>query len=573
MLLILSSVAFAQTSSIRDYVGVINQSYHPSIVDFFEDVKRRMENDGNAEAAKSIDRYLGGPFGTGFVYVDEKGDNYVITNNHVINQAYSLKFTLERNDGSKVMYEGLKVLAVDEDMDIAILVFANGVKPFTSSLSFYTEEIDEGTNVFSAGFPGLGSMPIYQFGAGIVSNRRTMLPVDEDGEEMIGPFIQHTAEVDPGNSGGPLLINQTGSAANYAIVGINTLKAMQRQSANYAIPAERALEFITKALGTDQGDQKAKLEERVNEFMKEIRVPRAVYEKIAVYLSNACVADNAEYALMELGQRGNRSVWNNFVNEFEYDPVSGLQLAVAWLIENSMREGSVSINISLENITAVNENQYTVNFNINDESVSSTWIREYGIWRISTFGTDVIGDKGIVERKEAERKAESELVTDYDVMLQIGLAIMPDMANKDIGLNASGKVFFYDFLNVGGDLTTNFDYTQIHVTGGLAFPIRLSSVAIIPFADAGLGVILVKPIPSVSNDPYDDFDPPSFVNDLGFGWGLKAGLVFTTKYVKGLYAYANYQYSSGNVSFSLDLDAEDRTFKNSIISVGIGYGF
>lgn len=229
LLLIISSIAFAQTSSIRDYVGVINQSYHPSIVDFFEKVKRNMEDNGKTEAAKSVDRYLKGPFGTGFVYVDDKGDNYVITNNHVINQAYNLKFTLEKGDGSKTLFEGLKVLAVDEDLDVAILVFADKARPFTNGLPFLTKQIDEGENVFSAGFPGLGSMPVYQFGSGIVSNRSVMLPMDIDGEEMIGPFIQHTAPIDPGNSGGPLLINQGDRTANYAVVGINTRKAMRRQ--------------------------------------------------------------------------------------------------------------------------------------------------------------------------------------------------------------------------------------------------------------------------------------------------------------------------------------------------------
>ncbi len=561
LLLMLSSLVFAQTSSIRDYVGVINQTYHPSIVDFFEEMKEEMK--GNADAVKAVDRYLRGPFGTGFVYVDDKGDNYIITNNHVINQAHTLKFTLEKTDGSKVIYEGIKVLAVDEDMDIAVLVFADRSKPFTTGLSFLTDEVDEGDAVFSAGFPGLGSIPIYQFGSGIVSNRRTMLPVDEDSEEMIGPFIQHTAPIDSGNSGGPLLVNRPGAAANYAVIGINTLKAAWRESTNYAIPAGRALEFITKATKPEQGDRKAKLEERVNTFITEVRAPRAVYEDIAKYLSNACIADNAELALLELGDKGNRTVWNNIVDEFGYDPVSGMQLAVAWLIENSMRTGSGIINARLGTISQISEDEYTVTLNIGDDSVSSTWVLEYGIWRIDTFGSIVVGDKSIAQEKEKQRAQNRDLVTDYTLMLQGGLTIMPDMENN-IGFNAGIRVGMGKIPIVGTDFAGNGDYNQIHAVIGLRYPIRLGAVAITPFAEGSAGIAFAK----LEKDE-DDFEDFGLLPDWGFGWGLKAGLMFTAKFVKGLYLYGNYHYVSTGIGHFDD----KQTFTHNFITIGIGYGF
>ncbi len=562
LLLILSSLGFAQTSSIRDYVGVINQTYHPSIVDFFEEMKEEMK--GNADAVKAVDWYLRGPSGTGFVYVDEKGDNYIITNNHVINQAHTLKFTLEKSDGSKVMYEGINVLAIDEDMDVAILTFTDRAKPFTAGLSFLTDEVNEGDAVFSAGFPGLGSTPIYQFGSGIVSNRRAMIPVEEFSDEVIGPFIQHTAPIDFGNSGGPLLVSRPGTASNYAVIGINTLKAMWRESTNYAIPAARALEFITKATGPEQGDRKAKLEERVNTFITEVRVPRAVYGDIAKYLSNACIADNAELALLELGDKGNMTVWNNIVDEFGYDPVFGMQLAVAWLIENSMRTGSGVINARLGTISPIDEDEYTVTLNIGDESISSTWVLEYGVWRIKTFGAVVVGDKAVAAEKVEERKREiaqnRDLVTDYGFMLQAGLAIMPDQENT-MGFNAGLRTSWGELAIAGFDFTGNGDYTQIHTVIGLKYAIRLGSVAIMPFVEGSLGAAFAK--------LEDEFGETDLIPDMGFGWGLKAGLMFTTKFVKGLYLYGNYQYSSADIGFS----DEEQTFSNNIIAIGIGYGF
>jgi serine protease Do len=564
IVLMLSVSGFAQTGSIRNYVGVINQTYHPSIVDFFENMKEEL--DGDADTVKAVDRYLKGPFGTGFVYVDEEGDNYIITNNHVINQAYQLRFTLEKADGAKLIYEGLKVLAVDEDMDLAILVFADEAKPFETGLPFLAKTLDEGETVFSAGFPGIGSTPIYQFGSGIVSNRSTMLPVDEDSDEMIGPFIQHTAPIDPGNSGGPLLVRQSETNAQYAVIGINTLKALWRESTNYAIPAGRAMEFITKATSSDHGDQRAKLEERVHQFIAEAKAPRAIYSDIAAYLSNACIADNAEYALLELEEKSNMTVRSNIIDEFSFDPVSGMQLAVAWLIENSMRTGSGAIKINLESIVPINEHEYTVNFAINDGSASSTWIIEYGIWRISTFGEAVVGDKTIadekVEEKERVRTEDAALITDYGLMIQGGLTLMPDMEHT-LGFNAGLRSSFAEFAMAGFDFTGNGDYKQFHAALGFKFPIRLGAVAIIPLAEASVGLSFAK---VQSDDPWEDDHSDS---DMGFGWGLKAGLMFTTKYVKGLYAFGNYQYNSVKIGA---FDDEVR-LKNSFITFGIGYGF
>ncbi len=571
LLLIISGIGFSQAASIRDYVGVINQTYHPSIVDFFEEMKKELDDDGNADAVKAVDRYLRGPFGTGFVYVDDKGDNYIITNNHVINQAYDLKFTFEKPDGSKVIYERVKILAVDEDMDIAVLTFEDKAKPFEAGLPFLTEGVNEGDAIFSAGFPGVGSTPVYQFGSGIVSNRSVRLPVSEDSTETIGPYIQHTAPVDSGNSGGPLLVSQSDAAAKYAVIGINTLKALQRESTNYAIPAGRALEFITRVTGPEQGGQKAKLEERVADFIKEVKEPRAVYEKIANYLSNSCIADNAELALLELENRGNRTVWNNIVREFSYDPVSGMQLAVAWLIENSMRTSSGVIRISLESIVPVNESKYTVTYNINDKSVSSTWELEYGIWRISTHGDTVIGDKSIVQEREKKITNNRNLFTDYSMILQAGAAIMPDFAlplglkSGDIGFNAGIKVIMADIFTFGSDFTLNGDLVLIQPAVGIMYPIRLGSVAIMPLAEANVNIGFLG---------YRlDHDNPFFA-EIGLGWGAKAGFVFTTKFVRGLYLYGNYHYNTVTATADSDWTAgKEYTMNSHSINVGIGLGF
>lgn len=71
----------------------------------------------------------------------------------------------------------------------------------TANVSF---ENEDGTEVWSAGFPGLGGKPMWQLGKGTITNASAKI------KELIAPnistIIQHSAEVDAGNSGGPLLL-------------------------------------------------------------------------------------------------------------------------------------------------------------------------------------------------------------------------------------------------------------------------------------------------------------------------------------------------------------------------------
>ncbi|MDR2702122.1 MAG: serine protease, partial [Spirochaetaceae bacterium] len=208
-----------QAASLRDYVGLINQTYHPGIVSFFEKIKADLAKKGETDAVKAIDIFLRGDTGSGFVYSDARGDLYIITNYHVIAQSYTLSITFERQDGFKRKSENLRIIAADEETDLALLVFAAGDKPVARGLSFFTRPVEEGQDVYSAGFPGLGITPIWQFGRGMVSNASARFPKSIYDETLMGPFIQHTAEVDPGNSGGPLLVVQQNAVTGYAVAG------------------------------------------------------------------------------------------------------------------------------------------------------------------------------------------------------------------------------------------------------------------------------------------------------------------------------------------------------------------
>ncbi len=144
--------------------------------------------------------------GTGFVYA---ADGKIVTNFHVIEDAYSAKFTI----GGKT-YTISKVLAYDSDIDVAVLkVSASNLQP----LNICKKEHAVGKQVYALGSSkGLTAT----FSQGIITANRPL-----DGVT----YVQHDAAISSGNSGGPLL-NSYGE-----VIGINTWTVRDSQNLNFAI--------------------------------------------------------------------------------------------------------------------------------------------------------------------------------------------------------------------------------------------------------------------------------------------------------------------------------------------------
>jgi len=542
---------FAQAGALRDYVGLISIHYHPDVIAYMGKFKERFEKKGYTNAAKAIDNYLKGLSGTGFIYVASDGTCYVLTNEHVITQSDSLSITFEKLDGSKTIYDRLKVLYADEEKDLAILVFDAGVKPFTRGLSFNAKKVDEGADVYAAGFPGLGNTVIWQFSRGNVSNASVRLPKTVDSDETIGPYIQHTAQIDPGNSGGPLLVAAQGVLTGYAVVGINTLSARGRQAANYAIPVDQVRAFIDTALSKQPVNEKELIAKRVDDFVKGLQVNKAVYGHIAKFLSNSCTASNGEYAISELLDKASRSVLDDIDHTFSYDPASGMNAAVAWNIESSMRSKSGAIKISLDSINPNDKGGFDVAFIVNDKNVKSEWIKEYGIYRMNSYGELASGGgKTLLEEKEKKKAQDKALKTDYDFSISAGYA---QVLGYGHAINASAK--FSSPQTYGLELFYGFgdkEYLKIGMNFGFVFPIRLDGFALMPFADAGVAYITTKE----SKEDFGGF-PVCF--------SVKGGMMFTLAKAPGVFGKFFYEYNFVSLNTLID--------NHGIIGINIGYGF
>jgi len=152
-------------------------------------------------------------------------DGYIVTNNHVVDGATSIKVTL--NDRRILT---AKVIGVDKLTDLAVLkVNATNLPSIAWGDS---TKLQPGQTVLAFGSP----FGYFQFSVtrGIVSAVNRPNPYSDDPRKP-GNFIQTDAAINPGNSGGAL-VNAHGE-----LVGINTFIITNNGSfagAGFAIPAQ-----------------------------------------------------------------------------------------------------------------------------------------------------------------------------------------------------------------------------------------------------------------------------------------------------------------------------------------------
>jgi len=155
--------------------------------------------------------------GSGFIM---SRDGYIVTNNHVVEDADQIKVKLA--NGKE--YDG-KIVGRDPKTDLA-LVKIDGASDLHPLPLGNSDELKVGSWVVAVGSPfGLEQTVT----AGIVSAKGRVI-----GSGPYDNFIQTDASINPGNSGGPL-INTKGE-----VVGINTAILAQGKGIGFAIPVNMA---------------------------------------------------------------------------------------------------------------------------------------------------------------------------------------------------------------------------------------------------------------------------------------------------------------------------------------------
>jgi serine protease Do len=177
----------------------------------------------------------GSGLGSGFII---SPDGLAVTNNHVVAGAATLEvFVGGETDPSY----NATIVGVSECNDLA-LIDINESEPLPY-LDWYDGDITPGLAVYAAGFP-LGD-PEFTLTSGIVSKAEA--GGDLTGTSSIDHTIEHDANIQPGNSGGPLVTEDgTVVAVNYAGGAVATTTAQF-----YGIASDLAQPVISRLMDGD----------------------------------------------------------------------------------------------------------------------------------------------------------------------------------------------------------------------------------------------------------------------------------------------------------------------------------
>ncbi len=221
--------------------------------------------------------------GTGSGVIIKK-DGYIVTNNHVVENADKIEVILD----DKRTYVA-ELMGTDPETDLALLKIEEDNLPFLNLGN--SDDLRVGEWVVAVGNPFNLTSTVT---AGIVSakGRNINLLRQKGGEYAIENFIQTDAAVNPGNSGGAL-VNTKGE-----LIGINTAIASKTGSYSgysFAIPINLAKKIIRDL--SDYGEVKrAILGVRIQDISQELADEFGLEGLNGVYIPSVAEGGSADKA-------------------------------------------------------------------------------------------------------------------------------------------------------------------------------------------------------------------------------------------------------------------------------------
>lgn len=218
-------------------------------------------------------------------------DGYIITNNHVIENASKIEVTL--NDKRKYKAE---IIGTDPSTDLAVLQIKEKNLPVIEIGN--SDKVQVGEWVLAVGNPFNLTSTVT---AGIISakgrNINLLQRNNSTNTVPIESFIQTDAAVNPGNSGGAL-VNSEGK-----LIGINTAIASQTGSYSgysFAIPVNLAKKVITDILEFGIV-QRGYLGVKISDITQELKDKKTLSLNEGIYIQEIIPGGSAEKSGLHQG--------------------------------------------------------------------------------------------------------------------------------------------------------------------------------------------------------------------------------------------------------------------------------
>ena len=498
-----SVLNFLCFADLRDYVCIVRPNYKEDVVDCVNEAADTLEDLGYADFAEVFKLRVekDNSFGSGFIYIFN-GKSYVVTNNHVCAYADSVSIEMMDADGKTIKkVENCKIIAnsAEDDLAIAEIPADAGIK---KGLSLYQGALREGIDVWSAGYPGLGGKPSWQLGKGTLTNKK--IKFDDPLYPKNSFFLQHSAPIDAGNSGGPLLVTSKNGAEGYEVIGVNKAKARKRETTNFAIPFSTVNSFFKLGFSNLNAAETEKMLKKAEAiFLEQASYPketlsdekevedrlRRIYT-LASFISTDYAKKNGLDKLKDALLRGPSYVRDALIERIIFSfPIDSLKFAVAYNLEKDINDYKTFSSVENMSDSKNAGGKYIVFKNNNEDKLYSLWIVENKNWRIADFSlNNELTDEKVVEasknKQEKKKNREKKSGNSSAILFASPYNSMPFIEYNGIfspyGLYSGGSIgsiWNYRFFGFGVMLNIN----QRH-----KFPNKRSGFKDSGFKDSGV---------------------------------------------------------------------------------------
>ncbi len=303
--------------------------------------------------------------------------------------------------------------------------------------------------MIAAGFPAINNKPVWQRSSGEITNERAS--ISEMTNPKITTLIQHSAGIDPGSSGGPLLIEPPSSHKGVKVIGVNTWTISSRQSTNFSIPAAMVENVISKAaiarqISKSEPDYVKSLEENCKLLEAELGSEHKDDERIMRYISYAYVAKDGFKSFQTIndgfGAQEDKKTWNL---RFIRDPIGTMQVALYLLFRYKIKETGNWTTIKYESINYADRsqimtlNEVRTNFSMagkngQPQKLEFVWIYEHGHWKIGHHqlgfepAPESAPSSSLPQRDTSPSKPTDENGIEYDGNSSSGLMVGYEMS-------------------------------------------------------------------------------------------------------------------------------------------------